>query len=149
MASRGARRRRHTPDAVGGLRAGLWWRLAAALAALAGAVIALVWPLAALARHLFVAHMAQHMLLIAAVAPLLLLSVPPALWALPRSARVVTGRLLVGGSAIRALWERLTSALPRTARPRYGRSPRPHAIPPRSITVAEFAAQTGGTGAST
>jgi putative membrane protein len=106
-----SRRRRHAPDAVGGQRGGLWWRLAAGLAALAGAVIALVSPLAALAHHLFVAHMAQHMLLIAVVAPLLLLSnpFPAALWALPRSARLVTGRLLVGGSAIRVLWERLTS----------------------------------------
>jgi cytochrome c oxidase assembly factor CtaG len=102
-----ARRRRQ----AGGRRAGRRWRPAAGLAALAGAGIALMSPLAALAHHLFVAHMAQHMLLIAVVAPLLLLSdpFPAALWALPRSARRVAGRLLVGGSAIRVLWERLTS----------------------------------------
>jgi putative membrane protein len=105
------RRPRRALDAAGVPRAGLWWRPAAALAALAGAVIALVSPLAALAHHLFVAHMAQHMLLIAVVAPLLLLSnpFPAAVWALPRSARLVTGRLLVGGSGVRVLWARLTS----------------------------------------
>ena len=106
-----ARRPRRTPDAGGVPGAGMCWRPAAALAALAGAVIALVSPLAALAHHLFLAHMAQHMLLIAIVAPLLLLSdpFPAALWALPRSARGAIGRLLVGGGAVRVLWERLTS----------------------------------------
>ena len=62
------------------------WRPAAGLVRRPRLPAALVTPVAALAHFLFVAHMAQHMLLMAVVAPLLLLSnpFPAALWALPR-----------------------------------------------------------------
>jgi cytochrome c oxidase assembly factor CtaG len=101
-----------------------WWRLAsrgarpggrpraaAGLVGLSAAAIALLSPLAALAHELFVAHMAQHMLLIAVAAPLILLGnpFPAVLWAIPRPARAALGRLLVGGSPLRRGWERLTS----------------------------------------
>lgn len=51
--------------------------------------LALVWPLDALGEDLFAAHMAQHMLLIAAAAPLLILGdpLPPFLRALSQSWR--------------------------------------------------------------
>lgn len=66
-------------------------RGAAALFALAAAAlfIALIWPLEALAERSFAAHMAQHMLLIAIAAPLLMLSRPSAvlLAAMPYAAR--------------------------------------------------------------
>ncbi|HSF04118.1 MAG TPA: cytochrome c oxidase assembly protein, partial [Solirubrobacterales bacterium] len=65
---------RREPRASGGRRLGL------ALGALFAIALALLSPLDALAHRLFVAHMVQHMLLIAVAAPALLLADPyPAL----------------------------------------------------------------------
>lgn len=60
-------------------------------------VLALVWPLDALGDSLFMAHMAQHMVLMLAAAPLMVLArpLPGFLMGLPRRAR----RALVGGWA--------------------------------------------------
>jgi putative membrane protein len=61
--------------------------------AVAALFLALVWPLEVLARLSFAAHMAQHMLLIAVAAPLLVLSRPssPLLAAMPHRARRALG----------------------------------------------------------
>lgn len=72
------------------------WPYAAALLAL---FVALVWPLDVLADHSLAAHMAQHMLLVAVAAPLLVLSRPtpwPAARALPARGRRALGTTLRG-----------------------------------------------------
>lgn len=107
---------------VAGLYAVGWWRLArrgarpswrpaAGLAGLLALAAALLTPVAALGHFLFAAHMTQHMLLMAVAAPLLLLAdpLPAVVWALPRSLRRRTGRLLAGGRPLRAIWEGLTA----------------------------------------
>jgi cytochrome c oxidase assembly factor CtaG len=85
------------------------WAFAAGWLALA---IALVSPLHALGEALFSAHMAQHELLMAVAAPLLVLGRPllPFLWALPRRWRARVGRW---GRApvVRRAWTSLTSPL--------------------------------------
>src|SRR5438067_1536107 len=53
-----------------------WWRPALTLAGLGSLALALLSPLDVLAHRRFVAHMAQHMLLIAVAAPALLLADP-------------------------------------------------------------------------
>src|SRR5436305_840017 len=70
-----------------------WWRPALTLAGLGSLALALLSPLDVLAHRRFVAHMAQHMLLIAVAAPALLLADPLAalLWALPGRARPARG----------------------------------------------------------
>jgi cytochrome c oxidase assembly factor CtaG len=87
------------------------WRLAAALAGWLALAAALLSPLATLGHFLFAAHMAQHLLLMAVAAPLLLLAdpLPAVLWGLPRALRHRAGRLLVRGGRARAAWERLTA----------------------------------------
>jgi putative membrane protein len=75
-------------------------------------VLALVSPLHRLGGVLFSAHMAQHELLLAAAAPLLILGRPlvPFVWALP-----ITWRRMVGNWAamapVRGTWELLTLPL--------------------------------------
>ena len=84
-----------------------WWRPVLTVAGLASLMLALVSPLEGLAHRLFVAHMIQHLLLIAVAAPALLLADPLAalLWSLPARIRVRAGRLLVRGALLRrALW---------------------------------------------
>ncbi len=87
-----------------------WWRPALTLAGLGCLALALLSPLDALAHRLFVAHMVQHMLLVAVAAPALLLADPlvALLWALPARARVRAGRLLVRGAPLRRIWRALT-----------------------------------------
>ncbi|HWG36978.1 MAG TPA: cytochrome c oxidase assembly protein [Terriglobales bacterium] len=66
---------------VGAARSQPWWRTLALFASDAVLLFALVSPLDTLADHyLFSAHMAQHLLLLELVPPLLLLGFPP-LWA--------------------------------------------------------------------
>ncbi len=67
---------------------------------------ALVSPLDRLAQPFFSMHMLQHMLLIMAAAPLLLLGAPHLayLWALPRGARRRLGRWRQGARLLRAGW---------------------------------------------
>ena len=94
-----------------GPRARPAWRCAAGAAGLLALAAALLTPVATLGHFLFAAHMTQHMLLMAVAAPLLLLAdpLPAVLWAVPRPLRLHLGRLLTGGSRLRAAWERLTS----------------------------------------
>lgn len=88
----------------------VWWRPALTLVGLGSLALALLSPLEALAHRRFVAHMVQHMLLIAVAAPALLLSDPFAalVWALPAGARILVGRLLVRGAPARRVWQILT-----------------------------------------
>jgi cytochrome c oxidase assembly factor CtaG len=94
-----------------------WWRLrrrggsvpgtrvAAYASGLLSLVVALSAPLDHAAHASFAAHMAQHLLLIVAAAPLLLLADPfsALLWALPWRLRTATGRLLRSGTPLRRL----------------------------------------------
>ncbi len=84
-------------------------QLAFALALLA-LLTALASPLDALGEALFSAHMAQHLLLTAVAAPLLVLSRAPlaALWALPRAVRHALARLL-RARPTRAAWALITT----------------------------------------
>jgi putative membrane protein len=86
------------------------WRVAAAAGGLLALAVALVSPLDRLAHVLFSAHMLQHLLLIAAAAPLLLLADPFAalLWGLPAPVRALAGRLLRPGAMLRRLWRAVT-----------------------------------------
>jgi cytochrome c oxidase assembly factor CtaG len=88
------------------------WRPALALAGLGSLAVALLSPLDALAHRLFVAHMVQHMLLVALAAPALLLADPfPALlWALPARSRRWVRRLLARGARVRGMWRAATRA---------------------------------------
>jgi len=71
--------------------------------------LALVSPLHALAEQLFSAHMAQHELLMAVAAPLLVVGRPlvPMLWALPSSVRRRVGRV-TRRTDVRATWRLLS-----------------------------------------
>ena len=71
--------------------------------------LALVSPLHRLGEALFAAHMAQHELLMAVAAPLLVLGRPlvPFVWALPPAWRRVAGSW-TSGRGFRAGWEALT-----------------------------------------
>jgi cytochrome c oxidase assembly factor CtaG len=103
-----------------------WWRLSrrspAPLApvralfaggGLACVAVALLSPIAALAHRLFVAHMVQHMLLIAIAAPALLLAdpFPVVVWALPANARMRARRWLTRASPFGRIARTLTSPL--------------------------------------
>jgi len=99
-----------------------WWRLrrrggsvpagrvAASGGGLLSVFVALSSPLDQMAHASFAAHMVQHLLLIVAAAPLLLLADPFAalFWALPAPVRVGAGRLLRPGTPLRRLWRGLT-----------------------------------------
>jgi cytochrome c oxidase assembly factor CtaG/cytochrome c2 len=103
---------------VGGLRR-LWsksvgtgirvWEATAFAGGWLAAALALVSPLHALGGSLFSAHMAQHELLIAVSAPLLLLGRPliPFLWALPPDWRIGLGGV-TKVPAVSTLWSVLT-----------------------------------------
>ena len=107
-----------------GLYAVGWWRLSRrasrpiartrvglALGGLLALALALVSPLDGLADRLFVAHMLQHMLLIAVAAPALLLAdpFPIIVWALPDAVRVRAGRWLTRASPLGRVWGGLTT----------------------------------------
>jgi putative membrane protein len=89
-----------------------WWEVGAFAGGWIMLVLALVSPLHRLGGVLFSAHMAQHELLMAAAAPLLILGRPlvPFVWALP-----MTWRRTVGAWAavapVRGTWELLTLPL--------------------------------------
>jgi cytochrome c oxidase assembly factor CtaG len=86
-------------------------RVGFALGGLLAIALALVSPLDRHADRLFVAHMVQHMLLIAVAAPALLLAdpFPIVVWALPRPARVRAGRWLRRASPFGRVWGSLTA----------------------------------------
>ena len=87
------------------------WRVAASGAGLLSVFVALSSPLEQMAHASFTAHMVQHLLLIVAAAPLLLLADPFAalLWALPARLRQSGGRLIRPGTALRRLGRGLTT----------------------------------------
>jgi len=97
-------RLRHRGGSVSG------WRVAASAGGLLTVFVALSPTLDQLAHASFAAHMAQHLLLVAGAAPLLLLADPFAalLWALPAAARASVGHLLRTGTPGRWLWRGLT-----------------------------------------
>jgi len=86
------------------------WRVAGSGGGLLSLFIALSSPLEQMAHASFAAHMVQHLLLIVAAAPLLLLADPFAalFWALPARLRQSGGRLVRPGTALRRLWRGLT-----------------------------------------
>lgn len=86
------------------------WHVAASAGGLLSSSIALSAPLERLAHESFAAHMAQHLLLIVAAAPLFLLANPFAalVWALPTPARAGVGRWLRPGATLRRIWSGLT-----------------------------------------
>lgn len=80
-----------------------WPRLVAYLAGLIILAVSLMSPIDQLGGQLFFMHMTQHMLSIMLAAPLLLLAnpYPFMVWALPRSARSYTSRLMRTDSGFR------------------------------------------------
>jgi cytochrome c oxidase assembly factor CtaG len=86
------------------------WQVAAYAGGLGAVGAALISPLDALAEELFTAHMIQHLVLIVAAAPLLVLGAPlvPALWALSRARRHALGRWWRGARLVRAGWRALS-----------------------------------------
>jgi len=86
------------------------WRVVASAGGLLSLSIALSSPLERMAHASFAAHMVQHLLLIGAAAPLLLLANPFAalVWALPSPVRGGVGRWLRPGAWLRRLWQGLT-----------------------------------------
>ena len=81
------------------------------LVGFAALVLALLSPLDELADRLFVAHMAQHMLLIMVAAPALLLAdpFPVVVWALPHAWRLRIGAWITRGSTAGRVWRATTS----------------------------------------
>lgn len=94
---------------AGGLRGVRRWRPLSFAAGWLVLVVALVTPLHTLGESLFSAHMTQHMLVLLVATPLLVLGDPLVsfLWALPKSARRATGRLL-RRPEVRRPWRLLT-----------------------------------------
>ena len=99
-------------------RAGLVeWRRWSYLAGLAALGVALLSPLNAYAGLLFSAHMAQHLLLLLIVPPLIWLGAPlvPLLWGLPEQERRGAARLLGPRGPLHAVGDVLTDARAATA----------------------------------
>lgn len=72
--------------------------------------IALISPVDPLGEQLLSAHMVQHILLMIAAPPLLIVGAPPSvfLWALPLTTRRTLGRWTAPGSGLRRAWRLLT-----------------------------------------
>jgi putative membrane protein len=88
----------------------LAWRAACFAGGWAALALALFSPLDAAANRSFAMHMIQHETLMLIAAPLLVLGrgLPTLLWAMPRAARLVTGRATHAVS-VRGSWTVLTS----------------------------------------
>jgi putative membrane protein len=101
LASSGSRRRLHP-----------WWRPALFYTAMAIVALALLSPLDTLSDELFAIHMVQHLLLILAVPPLILLSAPmiPMLRGVPRRLRKLIVAPIAQDPSVR--WLLRTATLP-------------------------------------
>jgi putative membrane protein len=86
------------------------WQAAAFVGGVLALFAALISPLDALSASLFSAHMVQHMLLLMAAAPLVVLGSPPALaaWALPQAWFVRIARPLRQNRWAYRLWQAFT-----------------------------------------
>lgn len=73
--------------------------------------LSLVWPLDALAEWSLAAHMAQHMLLMAAAPPLLLLGLPGATWLAALPSSFTHALLRPFRRALSTVWRTLTAPL--------------------------------------
>ncbi len=82
------------------------WRVVAFCGGLLTIYLALISPLDALSETLFSAHMAQHLMLLEAAAPLLILGKPETalLWALPLGVRHRLGKGWKRARAVRSMW---------------------------------------------
>lgn len=89
----------------------LEWRLLAFAGALLGSVVAFLSPLEAMARSLAAAHMVQHVVLVLAVAPLVVIARPAAILmrGLPAASRKVLAVAMRGSTPVRRLLEPLSS----------------------------------------
>lgn len=78
------------------------WRVWCYVGGVLAFVIALLSPIAAYSEELFAMHMVQHLLLLVAAPPLILMGAPllPALWALPTEPRHRVSRLLRPGKPL-------------------------------------------------
>ena len=88
------------------------WRAGCFAGAMLALSLALIWPFDVLGGMFLSAHMAQHLLLTTAAAPLLVLSAPltAALWALPLAARRAAGGI-ANAAGVRQGWRYLTLPL--------------------------------------
>lgn len=95
----------------------VWGRAAAGILGFAALILALASPLEPLSQLLFSAHMAQHLLLILAAAPLLVLGVPLLvfLWLPPVTERRKVVRWWRTPNPLRRLWRLLTHPLVSTS----------------------------------
>ena len=89
------------------------WQAAMYVAGVLTLAVALLSPVDALGSALLAAHMAQHLLLVAVAAPLLVLGQPATtlLWALPEPGRRLVGRWWLRATAIRRTWALLSLPL--------------------------------------
>jgi putative membrane protein len=90
-----------------------YWRAAAFLGGLTAIAVALLSPLEAMSASLFSAHMTQHLILILAAAPLLVLGAPitPLLWVLPPDLRQRVARFWKRNRGTRVFSRLFSSAL--------------------------------------
>ncbi|HEY4218207.1 MAG TPA: cytochrome c oxidase assembly protein [Gemmatimonadaceae bacterium] len=95
----------------GGHRAAPWTTVSMFATGWIALAVALASPLDPLAETLFVAHMAQHLVLIVVAAPLLVLGAPPVfwLWALPTDARRTVGRAVTHAPRVRWIGQMLSN----------------------------------------
>jgi cytochrome c oxidase assembly factor CtaG len=87
------------------------WRLASYAGGMLVIAIALMSPIDVLGTQLFWVHMVQHLLLVMVAPPLLFLGspFPVGVWGLPRTGRLMIGRLLNRRSLLRNGLDRLSS----------------------------------------
>ncbi|MFC2031572.1 cytochrome c oxidase assembly protein [Chloroflexota bacterium] len=87
------------------------WRTVSYLGGLAVLAVALMSPIDVLSAQFFAMHMIQHLLLVMIAPPLLLLAdpMPIAMWGLPATLRLETGRWLRPGARFRQVFGTLTT----------------------------------------
>jgi len=107
---RGWQTLKQRPGGLSALRRKQTWAFAAGMTALAACFIS---PIDGLAEQLFWVHMLQHVILMLAAAPLLVLSypLPPLLLGLPERTRQSIGRIWSQEGWLRAAWRGLSQPL--------------------------------------